>query len=128
VKVLKLETGKYYKTRDGRKVYLVATECPGDVLGDEQPRHWPVIGWVKGMPRIQMWHHGGRHDSWKEELDLVAEWREPRTQTVTILMQACALPDAPPYVCVEGHQMPQFKTLARKEITITEGEGIEPKE
>jgi hypothetical protein len=74
---LKLEAGKYYRTRDGRKAFVtaVAMENPFGAMNEL----YPVIGYVEGRYASASWTAEGfllmeceRGD------DLVAEWVEPK--------------------------------------------------
>jgi hypothetical protein len=60
---MKIEVGKYYKTRDGRKVgpmkYCEHDKWPWDVQGTSE-----------------LWDKNGKSDEGLE-LDLIAEWQEP---------------------------------------------------
>lgn len=60
---MKLEVGKYYRTRDGRKIGPLYEKWPDDEDGDT----WGHVGGG------ELWNHIGRHwDSRKS--DLIAEW------------------------------------------------------
>lgn len=67
---MKIEVGKFYKTRDGRKARIYATDGISDTL------HGAILhegGWVS-----YAWHESGLHYlNTREGTDLVSEWREP---------------------------------------------------
>ena len=75
---LTLETGKFYRTRDGRKAEVLKTDMPGTrkivvVIydGDENDTCWvrcyPITGVYSFEPRTEI----------ESPMDLIAEWREP---------------------------------------------------
>ncbi len=65
---MKIEAGKYYRTRDGRKV--------GPMI-DRNPKPWDRTKWRDVGGRC--WHENGEHfkEMKKPNLDLIAEWIEP---------------------------------------------------
>lgn len=70
---LKFEVGKHYRTRDGRKATLLLV----------RPNY--MVGEVEGCPVAPTtWFSSGRIYAFPtdDELDLVAEWREPKRITV----------------------------------------------
>lgn len=74
---MKIEVGKFYKTRDGRKVRIYAL----DGYSDKTPIHGAVlksIGWV-----FEEWHQGGTfNSSGNSYSDIVSEWEEPKSGIV----------------------------------------------
>src|SRR6202795_3798805 len=76
---MKLQAGKFYKTRSGAIAYVAATRCPFPVDSYNQ-RH--CIGWWfsddEDAPSVQdgTWHRDGSFDQSRREcsLDLVAEY------------------------------------------------------
>lgn len=78
---LKIEVGKFYKTRDGRKARIYAVDGGTIYLGNiPHPYHGAVYhpnnGWIANT-----WNEKGRgitgRDSDTHEVDLIAEWRDP---------------------------------------------------
>lgn len=66
--VLKLEVGKFYKTRDGRKAWVVSRH---------QDEHFPYIIAVLGKVDAYAVTKDGRfYDDRPYEFDLVAPWEE----------------------------------------------------
>lgn len=70
---MKIEAGKFYKTRNGRKARIYAVDGHG-----EYPFHGAYLrdsDWV-----LHMWKAGGRNlDDHEESIyDLVSEWTEPK--------------------------------------------------
>lgn len=70
---IKLEVGKYYKTRDGRKVGPMGPEEGSEHLG---LRAMPTL---TDFPDRRMWWNNGRANASRESAeDLIAEWAEPK--------------------------------------------------
>lgn len=74
---MKLEAGKYYRTRDGRKAYVIGQnvfECnygkwfAGYIDGDADPLDWSIDGCIFS-------------DKSESHRDLVAEWVEKKKWT-----------------------------------------------
>lgn len=112
---LKIEAGKFYKCRDGRKAF-VAGRSPF-------PSHWPFVGVIEGASlETYGWQDNGVYDcSGDDEEDLIAEWREPVAVTATILLVRNARGEA---VVVAGNGLSHPRVIARRTLTITEGEGL----
>jgi hypothetical protein len=113
---LKLEAGKYYRTRDKRRAYVAAVGCPfGGAQECEQG-----IGWIEGSGE-HSWTTSGRFFGDKEEAnaDLVAEWREPREWTVYVYDHH----DGCFATSLALLQDTRYKLLAR--VVVREGEGVE---
>lgn len=74
---MKLEAGKYYRTRDGRKAGPLKY-CPyEDVL----------MGMVEGNNQDRLWLvGGGKHKYYEDGIDLVEEWKEGTTMDNKITM------------------------------------------
>lgn len=65
---MKIEAGKYYRTRDGQKVGpLTNTACDGMVA-----RFAPLGLWFRADGRAE----GGQDDEFCPQYDLIAEWRD----------------------------------------------------
>jgi len=116
---MKLEAGKFYKTRDGHKAYIAGKHFDSTIP-------YPIVGWIENEDCPQTWKPDGVFTlSGNAEYDLVAEWREPETRTIDIVLvrwrntggvwagMHCYLP------------VGECDILARKTFTITEGEGLE---
>jgi len=72
---LKIEAGKYYRTRDGRKARIDCIIEP--VMGKlKYPCVGELEGWLSKTP--PSWQLDGSFDSVEREQDLVAEWKEPK--------------------------------------------------
>lgn len=74
---MKIEAGKFYKTRNGQKAYIYATNAPDS----ERPIHGYVV-WSDGEIRLYSWTAlGGFWDNGdkpgKYGPDLISEWVEP---------------------------------------------------
>jgi hypothetical protein len=65
---MKLEAGKYYRTRDGRKAYVAAI-APEWVATD-----YPVLGWVD-IATIR-WRADGKEVRNESPCDLISEWTD----------------------------------------------------
>lgn len=64
---MKIETGKQYKTREGRKAYIVFIRIEVNVT-------WPVIGYIEGCPDADTWTLEGRfHLERTDGNDLIEE-------------------------------------------------------
>ncbi len=72
--LMKLEAGKYYKTRNGLKAYVefIRQHSPfGDYL-----TKYPAMGFIERYGE-QRWKTNGEFNTFIEnELDLISEWRE----------------------------------------------------
>lgn len=76
---MKIEAGKTYKTRSGRKVRVLCT--------DLRDATYPVVGVVDGDDeRVEAFTADGRFNDEQRAspLDLVEEWREPMTCWATV--------------------------------------------
>lgn len=69
---MKLEVGKYYRTRDGRKA------GPLDSFREEANIHDALIGPVQGETRNfhRVWKLSGEHEYNEKNLDLISEWED----------------------------------------------------
>ena len=77
---MKLEAGKYYKTRDGRKAKIVSEISPSPF--NHTVSTYPFMGWVEGYTAAISWTAQGSYieQDWSKadsDSDLVAEWKEP---------------------------------------------------
>lgn len=75
---MKLEAGKYYRTRDERKAYVAAVLSPFKHLDPD----FLAIGWIEGSDSAlaRMWNPntGAFITDDSCQADLVAEWKEPK--------------------------------------------------
>ena len=72
---MKLEAGKYYKTRNGLKAYVEFIRQ--DSLFGDYLTKYPAMGFIESYGE-QMWKTNGEFNtSIENELDLISEWREP---------------------------------------------------
>lgn len=74
---MKLEVGKYYKTRDGAKAY-VGAQNPFRDIGDA------FQGFVHGYPYSRTWSREGKCVEVTQNHDLIAEWSEPQSGEVWV--------------------------------------------
>jgi hypothetical protein len=123
---MKIEVGKAYKMRGGGKA--VVTGCYGrNPFGSREPSY-PFIGYAAdGMDRT--WNDCGQFytDSPNNELDLVAEWREPRTWNYwlgvydfhgdVMAVAYSTRPAIDRFFSMDSDR----KVLSIKEVTVTEG-------
>jgi hypothetical protein len=115
-----IEAGKYYKTRDGRKVFVCADALPNP-FGQSIP--WVLAGYIDGgrIACTYGWKSDGTaHDG--SHYDLVAEWHEPATEERVVWLvrhasghECCLLKkvsDSPPKYS---------KPIGSTRVTVTEG-------
>lgn len=125
---LTLEAGKYYRTRDGRKAYIVG-QNPFDK--DDADIGFPFGGFVRGGNGdcLEWWRGDGRFEVREDAMDLVAEWVEPKRIKGFIALKYTGNS----FVAVTSHvhgtleeAMKMFKgdTSAIVEIDILEGVGL----
>ena len=118
---LKLEAGKYFRTRGGRKAYLLGRfpegVCGGTLEGAVvcDNGDWDCIGWGADG-RI---YADGRDDA----DDLVAEWIEPVAGAEVLLLR---FTNGRLMTLLAGDELPggTFQIIGRKTVTLTEGEGV----
>jgi hypothetical protein len=76
---MKIEAGKYYKTREGRKVF-VSHRCtnPFGLIGSEPD--FPLEGYMSNGDRDRLsWRDDGTYNYAGEHMnDILAEWKEPK--------------------------------------------------
>jgi len=89
VEGIKIEAGKYYRTREGKQAFVAAlAQSPFD----KDPV--PYIGYVKGHKLQEQfwWSEAGRAqpDGNEDPFDLVAEWQEPKRIRGWLNVFACA--------------------------------------
>lgn len=78
---MKFETGKYYKTRDGKKAFVMFS---GQNPFLDPKNRWTVYG-VIGNSAVHSWDSEGKSQSFggNHPNDLVEEWDEPITKALT---------------------------------------------
>jgi hypothetical protein len=81
---LKLEVGKYYKTRGGDKVYIAAKiENPFKQESDRQP----FIGFGRNIESERTWCEGGGYFiNGCSMNDLMSDWVDPAKATATVFL------------------------------------------
>lgn len=115
VTTMKLEAGKHYRTRDGRKAYVAAVATPEQVACSTSR----AFGWCDGVAHC--WHDDGRYlASIQGPCDLIEEWREPRKFTRDVFVYDDGYGHERWSVCASAC----LKLLARTTIELTEGEGL----
>ena len=114
---MKIEQGRFYKTRNGRKVYVAGVLLPN--VDGKQLVTYPVVGYLEN--EILYWTLEGRYrDSTGDySLDLVAEWREPVTKVVTVYMHPNGNLYMSPWICPAA--------IASTRVLLTEGVFAEDK-
>lgn len=90
--VLKIEAGKYYKTRDGRKV------GPMREL-DRNKTDWPWTDKLEDMPD-QRYTDDGKEIGTGSDFDLIAEWQDETTSPIRTVTRREILPGVYGKVCV----------------------------
>lgn len=76
---MKLEPGRYYRTRDGRKAFVCAEMNNPFVMGSMKSSR-PYRGYIDGRHNVHCWYANGRLDLGNEsDGDLISEWKEPET-------------------------------------------------
>lgn len=73
---MKIEAGKFYKTKSGRKIRIYATNCTPDGQG------YAIHGAIEylGVWNLTSWQSNGRWDSRPHTNDIVSEWEEPKSR------------------------------------------------
>jgi hypothetical protein len=119
---MKIEAGKYYKTRDGKKAFVehVFQKSP---FSGSSPSGYTSFGFIEGNGQVDWWTADGFYVTCGQGCnDLVAEWREPRVVVREVLLVETRSGD---FGCVfDQWQSLGDRVLARKKVTITEGEGV----
>jgi hypothetical protein len=67
----------FYKTRDGRKVEIIAVNVRG---------RQPILGYIRDNNGLDSWTVDGRCYGEDKDADIVSEWREPVKYSVDIYM------------------------------------------
>jgi hypothetical protein len=117
---LKIEAGKCYRTRDGRKAHVLGIRDDVDV-----PH--PVIGFIEGDKTTHCWCKDGGYYATSAEsgYDLISEWKEPRSGEVWVSVSRRGVLDE---LVVAAHEYPvssDMRCLAiLGPIPWTEGQGL----
>jgi hypothetical protein len=121
-----IEAGKYYKTRDGRKVFVCAIAMPNP-FAESVEVTYPVIGYIDPIQRLTWAINGELYRDSKSAADLVAEWREPRTWNYwlgvydfhgdVMAVAYSTRPAIDRFFSMDSDR----KVLSIKEVTVTEG-------
>ena len=119
---MNIEVGKFYRTRSGDKAF-VAVKFPPNPFNKSEAVY-PFQGFVRHSGTLSWTANGTVWRSGPCDSDLVEEWREPRTFEVDIVTVEIQPGYVQHYVTGQGFGF-CGKTLARKTITLTEGEGVE---
>ena len=67
---MKIEVGKFFKTRDGHKVRIYAVDC-----GYDEPVHGAMLiddQWVS-----ESWDYNKKHRC-DDDFDIISEWEDPK--------------------------------------------------
>lgn len=123
---LKLEQGKFYRTRDGRKAFVAAVIKPSPF--SNSANGYPVVVYLDHELFRRFYNLDGSLDSDGSPscLDLVAEWREPQQIAVELVMVRRENGTVN-YSTSRGGRVTHMEPdtiIARKQVTITEGEGV----
>lgn len=111
-KVMQIEAGKFYRTRDGKKAYIA------HIRNDDVHTSQLAIGFVYGDANAMSWQLGG-HLAFPREFgdDLVEEWREPAFRKIAIYWMS----DGQLHMAYAGLFPPPGEFKARALVTLTEG-------
>lgn len=123
---MKIEAGRFYRTRGGRKAFVLGV-YPSDIAGGcaagavlDKDGDWECTGWfADGLV-------GG--DGTEDADDLVGECLEPIKVHLVIVRDGdgglAAISDLDPDAISRGIESDEI-IIARKTVTLTEGEGME---
>lgn len=121
---MKIESGRYYKTRDGRKAYVAAILENPFGYGNGK---YPIVGYIQGKQQMCWTASGSTRVNCCEDFDdLVADWVEPVSKTFVAILYR--MPHGTVNYCCFNDQaaVDYFKSQYRadildsKEITLTE--------
>ena len=108
---MNIEAGLYYKTRDGRKSFVVSTGSP---LGDLR---WPICGYIEGVECAMSWTPEGRcYGVTEHPNDLVDKWKEPERRKAKVYLNRSVTGEVFPSVHT-SESMP----LGTKTVELVEG-------
>lgn len=73
---LKIEAGKCYRTRDGRKAHVM--------FRHPYNHPFPYVGYVEDNDGVSAWTDAGFYSVPSDRLRLISEWKEPRKGEVWV--------------------------------------------
>lgn len=125
---MNIEVGKYYRTEAGKKAQVLAKHFNDAALHQ-------YVGLIFGDSRWISWNHDGVSVNYsdasapttdKNEFNIVAEWREPRQMQLTVYLTVDVANEHLDYhISRRNCELWNCrKVIAKKTITITEGEGL----
>ncbi len=130
---LKIETGKCYETRDGRKAHVVYYDERGFWFGLVQNAPATDNGFP-AKPDIEIWYENGRCDvDSNRPADLISEWKEPRKGEWSVNIGEMDGELIPMFYsneeeAIEGARFlspKNMKIVARAPLIWTEGQGLD---
>lgn len=121
---LKIEAGGCYRTRDGRKAYVMFTHPHNPT--------YPFVGHIDAEGGVHVWTARGAvfRSAASSENDLISEWKEPRKGEVWIGIAESGHPYVESWSNCDGtHGVKGFwpnapRLVARVCIPWTEGQGL----
>lgn len=111
---MKIEAGKYYSTRAGRKAFISSTDTPF-ARGIES-----VLGSIQGVG-CSWWDTEGRWVGTEHRHDLVAEWHEPATEERVVYMHRRHDGKIICDICRLTSHNEQLALIGSTRVTVTEG-------
>jgi len=69
---MKIEVGKLYRTRNGRKVRIYATNVEGEL-----PIHGAFYYPEDSLWEVNAWREYGIDGDYESDFDIIGEWKEP---------------------------------------------------
>ena len=112
---MKLEAGKFYKTRGGHKAFVTA------IIPDASDEGWPAVGWLLGDHTPRSWTLTGRNSGHD---DLIAEWVEPKRIKGWVNICSSGQPGLIHETKREADRVADGGRLACIEIDCLEGDGL----
>src|SRR5690606_41165078 len=70
--MMKIEVGKLYRTRNGMKVRIYATDVEGEL-----PIHGAFYCPVNNLWEVSAWREYGIDCDYESDFDIIGEWKEP---------------------------------------------------
>lgn len=115
---MKIEAGKYYRTRGGDKVFVGGFVLPSPARATHSSPY-PVRGYI-GSGDEECWTADGFYRQTKDPSfqDLVEEWREPRKVEINVWERGNMLFPA----AASAGSYPNCRLIAK--ATIIEGDGM----
>jgi hypothetical protein len=116
---MKIEAGKYYKTREGRKVF-VSHRCtnPFGLIGSEPD--FPLEGYMSNGDRDRLsWRDDGTYNYAGEHMnDILAEWKEPKVHKRWVAWWEYKTNPTVPFVVIYNSEDEARKNLESYKDTI----------